>query len=247
MVAVDKTLHQHILDDIEHHILSGEWATGTRIPYEVDLAVHYGCSRMTVNKVLTQLASAGLIERRRKAGTYVSQPRAHSAVLEIHDIKSEVESLGLVYSYTLKSRVIRKARTEERAWLDLAQASPVMQVTAIHKGGRAPFCVEDRLINLASVPEAEQQAFDMVAPGQWLLGQVPWSAAEHSIRAAAAGEEQARALDIKPGTPCLVITRRTFSAGAVVTRVELTYPGDRHELVARFSPADAGQKVPPAI
>ncbi|MBN9194540.1 MAG: acetate--CoA ligase family protein, partial [Microbacterium sp.] len=62
---------------------------------ELDLAEQYGCSRMTVNKALTQLANAGLIERRRKAGSYVAQPRAQSAVLDIHDIRDEVQSLGL--------------------------------------------------------------------------------------------------------------------------------------------------------
>ena len=190
---------------------------------------------------------AGLIERRRKAGSYVTHPRAHSAVLDIHDIKSEVEALGLPYSYALKTRTLRKAKSGERQWLDLADGGPVLHLTAVHSGGRIPFCHENRLINLAAVPEAEKQAFDTVASGEWLLGQVPWSAAEHTIRAAAATDEAAAALGIAAGTPCLVIARRTFSGGAVVTRVELTYPGDRHELVARFSPADAGQKVPPGI
>lgn len=238
-----KTLHQRILEEIEGQIISGTWAPGTRIPYEMDLAVHYGCSRMTVNKVLTQLAQAGLIERRRKAGSYVSQPRAHSAVLEIHDIQSEIEALGLPYGYRLQARSVRKARPLERTWLDLPDASPILHVTAVHSGGKLPFCLEERVINLQAVPEAEDQGFRDGAPGQWLLGQVPWSAAEHAIRAAAATPDAAELLGIEPGTPCLLITRRTFSGGAVVTRVQFTYPGDRHELIARFSPADTGQRV----
>ena len=91
----DKTLHQRIVADIEGQIVSGAWPPGHRIPFELDLAEQYGCSRMTVNKALTQLANAGLIERRRKAGSYVAQPRAQSAVLDIHDIRDEVQSLGL--------------------------------------------------------------------------------------------------------------------------------------------------------
>lgn len=242
-VAPEKTLHQRILDEIEGRILSGDWTPGTRIPYEMDLATHYGCSRMTVNKVLTQLAQSGLIERRRKAGTYVSQPRTHSAVLEVRDIRSEVEGLGLPYRYALKSRDIRNARREERIAFNMEQAEPLLHVTAVHHSGRQPFCHEDRLINLSAVPEAAGEPFDRVAPGEWLLGQIPWSTAEHRIQAAAASPEAAAALAIEPGTPCLVITRRTFSPTAVLTRVELTYPGDRHELTARFSPADQGHKV----
>ena len=52
----EATLHQKILGDIEGHIVSGEWPPGFRLPFEVNLAEQYGCSRMTVNKVMTQLA-----------------------------------------------------------------------------------------------------------------------------------------------------------------------------------------------
>ena len=51
--------------------MSGEWAPGHRIPFEHELATEYGCSRMTVNKALSQLARAGLIERRRRSGSFV--------------------------------------------------------------------------------------------------------------------------------------------------------------------------------
>ncbi len=51
-------------------------------PYEHELMAQYGCARMTVNRAIASLASAGLIERRRRAGSFVAQPRMQSAVLE---------------------------------------------------------------------------------------------------------------------------------------------------------------------
>ena len=54
----EATLHQRILSDIESRIVSGDWPPGHRIPFELALAEQYDCSRMTVNKVLTQLARA---------------------------------------------------------------------------------------------------------------------------------------------------------------------------------------------
>ena len=65
----DMPLHLRIQNDVERSILSGEWPPGHRIPFEHELTVQYGCSRMTVNKALTDLVKRGLIERRRKAGT----------------------------------------------------------------------------------------------------------------------------------------------------------------------------------
>ena len=40
----------------------GDWAPGTRIPFENDLAAFYGCARATANKALSRLARDGLIE-----------------------------------------------------------------------------------------------------------------------------------------------------------------------------------------
>ena len=65
---------------------------------------------------------------------------------------------------------------------------------------------------------------------------VPWTAAEHRIRATGAERATAAALDLAEGAPCLVIERRTWRASEPVTYVKLTYPADAHELVARFAP-----------
>ena len=82
------SLHSQIIADVEARILGGQWPPGHRIPYEHELTELYGCSRMTVSKALTQLARAGLIERRRKAGSFVMRPFGQSALLEIRDVAS---------------------------------------------------------------------------------------------------------------------------------------------------------------
>lgn len=233
----EATLHQKILGDIEGHIVSGEWPPGFRLPFEVNLAEQYGCSRMTVNKVMTQLAKAGLIERHRKAGSFVRKPRAQSAILELHDIETEVKSLGLPYAYNLLSRKDRRSNAEDRQLMELKGVTPMIELLAVHKAGNRPFCVEERRINASVVPEAADTDFRKNAPGQWLIAQVPWTTAENRILAAAASEETARLLDLPKGTACLVVERRTWSPAGPVTFVRLTYPGDSHTLVARFSPA----------
>ena len=86
------------------------------------------------------------------------------------------------------------------------------------------------------MPEAAQETFQDVSPGAWLVTRVPWSAAEHRIRASGADSAVAAALAIPAGAPCLVVERRTWSADRPVTVVRLTYPGGQHELVARFTP-----------
>lgn len=232
------SLHQRILAELEGRIFSGAWAPGARIPFEIELAEEFGCSRMTMHKVLSRLVETGLIERRRKAGSFVRLARGQSAVLSIQGVREEVAGLGLSYRYELTSRVRRKAGAEARRRLDLAAGAAVLAVECRHFAGDQPFCIEKRLINLQAVPAAAGENFADIAPGAWLLERVPWSTAEHVIRAIAADAATAAALEIPEGSACLVIERQTRANDRAITQVTLTYPGARHALSARFSPLE---------
>jgi GntR family transcriptional regulator, histidine utilization repressor len=235
--AKQSTLHQTILTELQERIVSGEWPPGFRLPFEVDLAEHYGCSRMTVNKVMTQLAKAGLIERRRKAGSFVIGPRAQSAVLELHDIETEVRSLGLPYAYSLIERRNRPSDAEDLRLMNVPEGTSIVELLAVHKAGGRLFCAEERRINASVVSEAENADFASDPPSSWLISRVPWSTAENRIQAVPASAEIARLLELPKGMACLVIERRTWNSIGPVTFVRLTYPGYSPTLVARFTPA----------
>jgi GntR family transcriptional regulator, histidine utilization repressor len=230
------SLHQRILGDIEGRILSGDLPPGARIATEQELAASYGCSRMTVSKVLTILANAGLVERRRKAGTFVRQPSSQAAILEIHDIKAEVLALGQTYRFELMRRATRKAGRGDREFLGSRAPGPLLAITGRHFAGRKVFCLEERLINLKAVPDAATESFADISPGRWLLDTVPWTEAEHRIHAAGASRDEAKALAVETDTPCLVVERRTWRGKTPITLVRLLYPGDAHRLVAHFKP-----------
>ncbi len=218
-------------------ILSGQWPPGHRIPFEHELAVEYDCSRMTVNKAMSELARTGLIERRRRSGSFVRRPQSQAAILEIHDIRAEVEALGLPYRYELVSRaVVREASGDEVSNAGFPDGTGLVELVCLHFAGAEPFCLEERMISLAAVPEAVDESFEAVAPGPWLLARVPWNAAEHTIRAVAADDHVAKMLAVPRHSPCLVVQRRTWSGEQPVTNVRLTYAGETHSLVARFAP-----------
>jgi len=231
------SLHAAILQDVETHILSGTWLPGHRIPAEQGLARHYGCSRMTVNKVMSQLAKAGMIERRRRAGSFVLLPRTESAVLAIQDVGAEVSALGLAYSFTVLKRRRRRSVPADRERLELAPNGPMLDLSCCHFAGKRPFCLERRLISLDAVPDAAREDFFAVAPGPWLVSRVPWSRAEHVIGASAADGETAALLRLPAGTACLWMERRTWSAGVPITWVRFVYPGDAHRIIGRFQPS----------
>ncbi|MGE6740342.1 histidine utilization repressor [Allorhizobium pseudoryzae] len=234
--AAPVSLHRRILRDIESNILSGRWPAGHRIPSEQALTETYGCSRMTVNKVLTELARAGLLLRRRKTGSVVMPQESHSAILEIYDIGDEVRAQNLVYRFTVIERIVRPPTKTERQLASLPARCRLLALTVLHLGNDAPFCLEERIINLSAAPHAETEAFEDLAPGRWLVNHVPWNAAEHHISADAASDRRADLLGLSSGAPILVVERQTWRLEETVTRVHLSYPGGSHALTARFKP-----------
>lgn len=236
MDAASSSLHQRILGEIEERIRSGAWPPGHKLAGEEDLAAAYGCSRMTVNKALGELARAGLIERRRRAGTFVARAPAQSAVLAIPDIGAEVAALGEAYRFEVIDRRRRKATAADLTRLGRAGATEILALTVRHFAGTRPFCLERRIIDLGTVPDAGAEHFADQPPGTWLKERVPWTAAEHRIRAVGADGVLAEGLGVAPGTACLVVARRTWHGEKPVTAVELAYPGEANELVATFAP-----------
>ena len=220
-------LHERIRREIEAQILSGAWPPGARVPGEIELMAQYQCARMTVNKALSALAHAGLVERRRRAGTFVARPRAQSMVLEITDLAREVTARGQDYAWQLLTRHAAQSALAE-------MPGPVLEVEGVHLADATPLAFEHRLISTAQVPAVLTANLTDTAPGTWLLAHVPWTEAENRISASAASPALARALNIAPGDPCLTVTRRTWRSGAPVTLVHQHFIAQRHELVARF-------------
>ena len=57
--------------------------SGERIPNELHLAEYFGVSRMTVNKVITELAKEGVLNRKRGIGSFVSRKKNIRKVVSI--------------------------------------------------------------------------------------------------------------------------------------------------------------------
>ncbi|MEA1672060.1 histidine utilization repressor [Nitrospirillum sp. BR 11163] len=228
------SLHERIRTDIESAILSGKLAPEERLPVEHELMQVYQCSRMTVNKALSALAAAGLIERRKGAGSFVGRPHAHSMILDVPDLSVEVAKRGHVYGYQLLARKLRvpaRGNAEEEL---LAGGRRLLQLDGLHSADGAPMAVERRLVSLAAVPAIADADLEREPPGTWLLRHVPWTEAETRISAVSADAETARLLKVAAGTACLLVERQTWRGSERITSVRQYFLGTAYHLVARF-------------
>jgi GntR family histidine utilization transcriptional repressor len=223
-------LGETIRAHFERLILAGELAPGARLPTEQEIMARYGCSRMTVSKALSGLAAAGLIERRKRAGTFVARPRVHSMVLEVPDLAALVTARGQRYRFRLDRREEARVQTGHLA------GQRALHLIGVHFADDVAMAAEDRLVSLATVPAIAEADLAAEAPGTWLLHHVPWTEADSRISAVGASANEADLLGIARGAPCLCVERRTWRGAEPITLVRQVFVGDSYELVAHFGP-----------
>jgi GntR family histidine utilization transcriptional repressor len=227
-------LHERIRTDIESRILSGAAGPGDKLPSELELMELYDCSRMTVNKALSALNTAGLVERRKRAGTIVAHRRTESMVLDVPDLPVEIARRGQTYAYRLVEKLIRAPVRGDHDEVMLAGGRDLLLVKGVHVADDLPFAYEERLISLAAVPDIAACDFSVEPPGSWLLRNIPWTEAETRIGATAASADWAGVLGIAMGAACLTVERRTWRGQERITSVKQQFVAGRYELIARF-------------
>ncbi|PIE13484.1 MAG: GntR family transcriptional regulator [Rhodobacterales bacterium] len=228
-----KATYKDVKSDILSKITNGEWAPGSLIPNETELAADYGCARATVNRAMRELADDGLIERRRKAGTRVRMAPLRQARFDIPMVGAEIAEKGAEYRYSFVRRSVVSAPDWLRARLHLSDDTDVVHLVCMHYADGDPYQYEDRWISLCALPQAKSVDFSKVGPNEWLVSTIPFSDVEISLSAGLADQTLADYLACSVGEPVFTVERSTWWEGKAVTYVKLTYrPG--HRLTTRY-------------
>jgi GntR family histidine utilization transcriptional repressor len=202
------------------------WHPGELIPREEELAGEFGCARATVNRAMRDLADAGLIERRRKAGSRVRPAPERKATLSIPVIRLEVESRGQAYRHALLERQLARPPSPVAGRMGLLRASPLLHLRTLHFAANRPYAYEDRWLNPAAAPEASNTDFAAISANEWLVRNSPFTAGDIAFSAANASDEVAECLGVQRGVAIFVVDRITWNLALPVTSVRLFYaPG----------------------
>ena len=203
------------------------WLPGAVIPTEEALATEFGCARATVSRALRELAEAGVLERRRKAGTRVALHPVRKATLDIAVTRREVEGRGQVYGYHLIEAVLAAAPMTVLSKLGLAQGANWLHLRSLHLAGGVPFLYEDRWLN-PSVLLDPAPDFAGISANEWLVTHVSYARGDIAFSAANASAVEAEVLGVPVGAALFITERSTWGDATPITWVRLAYaPGYR--------------------
>jgi GntR family histidine utilization transcriptional repressor len=228
MIDAEVISWRSIQAELLRRINEREWALGSIVPNEADLAAEFGCARTTVNRAMRELAEAGLIDRKRKAGTRVALHPISRVVLDIPIIRLEVEQRNAEWSYGLLRQVVRAAPASVTTRLGLERGTRMLHITSVHFADNHPFLHEDRWINLQSVPAIARVDFARISANEWLIQNAPYTSGDIAFSASSADKALADLLEAPEGAALFVVDRITWDKDVPVTAVRLSYaPGYR--------------------
>lgn len=215
-----------LLDSIE----SGELKPGDQVPSENQLSQQHNVSRMTARRALSELVDEGILMRSQGLGTFVSDHRPMSSMLEIRSIQDEVEQRGHRYSNRI---VLLNAISANRALarlLEVEEGERVFHSQIVHHENHTPIQFESRYVNPRWVPDYLNFDLSQHTANYYLNQVAPLTQADNSVEAVLPTPEIAQSLNIQTTQPCLKISRRTYSVHGVVSHAELYHPGHKYRL-----------------
>ena len=228
MNVLETTSWRSIHLELLRRINERQWPPGSLLPNEADLAAEFGCARTTVNRAMRELADAGLVDRRRRAGTRVMLLPISRVVLDIPIIRLEVEQRHAQWRYTLLERQVCLAPGRITSRLGIERDTPMLHLTSMHFADNHPFLHEDRWINPAAVPGIEAVDFSTVSANEWLIQNAPYTGGDIAFSAMNADRALAELLAAPDGAAVFVVDRITWNKTEPITSVRLSYaPGYR--------------------
>lgn len=211
-------------------IRSGNYPVHHQIPPEEQLAQQFDVSRMTANKAIRDLVHEGYLVRQPGLGTFVTDLKAESSLLEIRNIAEEVRQRGHHYRNDMLRCESIEADDEVALRLGVRLGTRVFHTILIHRENGVPIQLEDRYVNPRWVPEYLDTDFSRHTPNEVLVAACPISDMEHVVEAVLVDERTADWLEIPVSAPCLSMVRRTWSDDHLISYARLIHPGDRYKL-----------------
>ena len=219
-------IQQHLLEKIHN----GDWAAHHQTPPEEQLARDFGVSRMTANKAIRDLVQQGYLIRQAGVGTFVTDRKAESSLLEVHNIADEIRSRGHEHDCVLVVADAHNADDEVSMRLGVRLGTPVFHTLILHRENGEALQLEDRYVNPRHVPHYLNTDFQQHTPNEVLVLACPITDVEHLVEAVLVDSATATLLNVTPQDPCLQLIRRTWSGNQLISYARLTHPGARYKL-----------------
>jgi GntR family transcriptional regulator len=223
--------HYQLRELLRDEIAAGRWQANELFPSERELCETFGLSRTTVREAIDTLVNEGWLYRERGKGTFVANPKIAESWLEPPlgftdsmsqqgiQFETEVLKLAVVKPPPKVANELHITSTEPVILLDrrrLILNEPLLLVTSYLPEKICPSLMNEDFTQ-QSLYYTLREKYDLHIRG-----------AKRSIEAVAANELESELLDVRQGTPLLLIESTAYlEDGTPIEYFKARHRGDR--------------------
>jgi GntR family transcriptional regulator len=200
-------LYRQLADVLAAAIRSGDFAPGSRIPSEPQLAATYQIGRPTARQAIDLLVRRGLLTRRRGSGTYVCEPQQEVDLFSLEGTRASFTKQGVSVNTRLLAaiKLLRIAGDPENPFCG-HQAYALSRLTL---ADRVPVLIEDFFLDprlFAGIDRIDLagRSLSAVAEEQYHLRPI---GGKQQFSIGYAQKVYAKHLAVSTDTPLLVVKR----------------------------------------
>jgi len=225
--------------------LIGGMSEGDALPAERILAGRWNVSRVTVRRAVDGLVEAGILDRRRGSGTYLTRPRL-SRRLTMTSFTEDMRRQGKVPSTrALEFREHRADHTTARL-LRIPAGDRVFSFARLRLADGEPMILELSTVTASFVPGLTRQ--DLESSWYELLADrydVHVESATFDVTPIMPERRIASWLGVSESQPCLQLSIVSFDdRGRVIEAGNAIYRGDAYSLSAHLTPHHRNANLP---
>ena len=240
-------LYLWVASQVRDQIEAGHLEPHVSILSERALSERYEVSRMTARHAVETLMLEGYVYRSPRRGTFVAEPRLRFSVGSFTRIMSETDHLPgteVLSASTLDPDPLISEM------LDVPAGGRVHLLQRLRTANGEPVAIENIHLSAERFPDLLEHD---LAGSLWELLQTRYNVhpvrADARVVAVALDRFEAETLEVRPGSPAIVLTRTVFGAeNEIVELARDVYRGDRTEFYVTAPvesiPAALGERAP---
>jgi len=220
-------LYHQLFELLLGQIVGGQIKPHEAIPTELELSEMYGVSRITVRRALDELERRGYIQRERGRGTFVSPAHVQRAAAKLTSFSEEIEARGMRPGGRLLALRREPAAGRIAHELQVEPGTPVWMVERLRLADGECIVLNLSYLHLPdSITLTEEELTRETSLWSILERKgIRMVAADKTIEATVADEEQARYLQVPRGAPLLLVEGVVFAGDDT--------PIEFHQLIGR--------------
>jgi GntR family transcriptional regulator len=209
-------------------------ATSPALPTEPELCAAFGVSRNVVREALALLRAEGLVTRIPGAGTFVTGAKLRQRLDRLEGLAESLAGHALQVDNRVLSVREDTANPFVADKLAIAEGSPILFVERLRSAGGVPLSLDTSFLrpeaidSLKSADFARADIFTLIEE----MSRVALGWAEVTIESVASDGPTAALLQVRQGSPLLLLHRLTYLADQTPFDLEaIRIRGDRSQLV----------------